>query len=374
MHSNAASLRVLTLPAGATSGSRIVLNGITGEIQIFDASNNLVIQIDGDDGFQAFDALGPLVIQVDDTGLKAYDTSGHLLAQLNAAGLFIYDTSGGTRLAIGATGAASGISGFTLWSGAANESDPGVINLTDIGNQNQLLFTPGERGNQGALEIMLQAAPESNSKGPLVQVIGQTLQAANRRAWVDLTGAGSPTGKEPYVAAYDIRHALPNNKSFEPLYTQQYPKGLISFDNGVGNVTLSTTAGTYTDVINSTNAYATLRQGERLKVTYFCDSGGNLLISGSGFATTDTWRARLAVSIEGAAYSVISGSDAYMNRAQVAQSMRYLIPDRHWIYTVPAGVTYVYFLVQASKTSGAGTVTSVLEGRQNIVVEHIGGL
>lgn len=41
----AAILRTLVLPAGATSGQRIVLDGTNGLIQVYDASNNLIAEI-----------------------------------------------------------------------------------------------------------------------------------------------------------------------------------------------------------------------------------------------------------------------------------------------------------------------------------------
>lgn len=53
-----ALLQSLTLPAGAISGKRIFLDGDNGIIQIFDASNTLVGQIDSTGVFSVFDSAG----------------------------------------------------------------------------------------------------------------------------------------------------------------------------------------------------------------------------------------------------------------------------------------------------------------------------
>jgi len=57
MKSLIASLRSLTLPFGATSGPRIVLNGVQGRIEVYSDLGNLLITID-DDGLIVYDADG----------------------------------------------------------------------------------------------------------------------------------------------------------------------------------------------------------------------------------------------------------------------------------------------------------------------------
>jgi hypothetical protein len=58
MRSLFAVLRSLVLPAGATTGTRIVLDGVNGRIEVYDASDDLIIRIDGTDGVVLFDASG----------------------------------------------------------------------------------------------------------------------------------------------------------------------------------------------------------------------------------------------------------------------------------------------------------------------------
>jgi hypothetical protein len=65
-----ALLQSLTLPAGAITGTRIVLDGTTGEIRFYSAANNLVLQLDGAQQLRFFqDIVGGGLVgahQVDD--------------------------------------------------------------------------------------------------------------------------------------------------------------------------------------------------------------------------------------------------------------------------------------------------------------------
>lgn len=58
MKSFFASLRSLVLPFGATTGTRIVLDGVNGLIQVYNAANTLVLQIDGSTVLETFSATG----------------------------------------------------------------------------------------------------------------------------------------------------------------------------------------------------------------------------------------------------------------------------------------------------------------------------
>lgn len=76
MRSILAALRSLVLPAGATSGQRIVLDGVNGLISVYDSSGDLRLQI-----------------QPSNPELIVYDTDGNLLASISdtpddGAGIF----------------------------------------------------------------------------------------------------------------------------------------------------------------------------------------------------------------------------------------------------------------------------------------------
>ena len=124
----------------------------------------------------------------------------------------------------------------------------------------------------------------------------------------------------------------------------------------LSNVTLSTTAGVYTDVVLGHTF--TPMSGRRYLVTFY--GGDNLFISGSGFATTDTWKLKFQVSVAGGAYADLVPGPMYIARAPVAQAFRYPIPMFISDYLAGSAST-LNFKPMATKFSGAGTVTSTME-------------
>jgi len=146
----------------------------------------------------------------------------------------------------------------------------------------------------------------------------------------------------------------------------------VDYATNTSNVTLSTTAGTYTDVLVG-NTFTPV-SGRRYRVSFY--GGDNLLIGGSGFATSDMWKLKMQVSVAGGAYADLVPGPMMIVRAQVAQTMRYAIPN--FISDYLAGSTSTLrFKAAASKTSGAGTVTSVMETATGaspfvLLVEDIG--
>jgi len=64
MRSLIAALRTLVLPFGATSGARIILDGVSGRIQIFDINGNQLVVIDGTDGIRVYDSAGDQRMQL----------------------------------------------------------------------------------------------------------------------------------------------------------------------------------------------------------------------------------------------------------------------------------------------------------------------
>jgi hypothetical protein len=112
MRSQFASLRVLTLPFGAITGTRIVIDGIAGNIQFYNAANQLIgflsperwytgledgahAQLDPFGGLRIFDANGLLAVVLDAaSGLQIRDpVTGLLMSSLGTTGLNIEDPS-----------------------------------------------------------------------------------------------------------------------------------------------------------------------------------------------------------------------------------------------------------------------------------------
>jgi hypothetical protein len=107
--------------------------------------------------------------------------------------------------------------------------------------------------------------------------------------------------------------------------------GVVDFEQETADVTLSTTAGTYTDVVVG-NPIA-VRAGRRYKIT--SSGGDNLLIGGSSFASTDAWKQKFLVD-EGAGYIALPlDGESYVARGVAAAATRYPIPVKV-AYYVPA--------------------------------------
>lgn len=90
-----ALLQSLTLPAGATTGQRIVLNGQQGNIQIFNSANQLVVLIDPVGFIEIFHAAtGTQLATMDDLGFSSFSAAGNLNARMSNTGLTIFDVNG----------------------------------------------------------------------------------------------------------------------------------------------------------------------------------------------------------------------------------------------------------------------------------------
>jgi hypothetical protein len=147
------------------------------------------------------------------------------------------------------------------------------------------------------------------------------------------------------------------------------PRGTVGFAQNVATVALSTTAGTYTTIVEDTTV--PVISGRRYKISYLgCD---NLLIAGAGFATTNQWYGKFQVDISGGGYADLTLTPAnQIARLEVAATTRKPVPVVEGIYVASATDAACGFRFQAAKTVGAAGVTSQLEGSHTILVEDIG--
>ena len=152
-------------------------------------------------------------------------------------------------------------------------------------------------------------------------------------------------------------------------------KGVIFLGQQSSNVTLSTTAGTYSDIVVSGSLAVT--GGRRYRI--MTSGGNNILAGGSGFATSDTWQQRLQVD-EGSGYGdlPLGGSASYVMRLEVAVTTRQPIPVKVAYYEPSADDT-VTFRWQMSKTNGASTVTTTVDATSAatplaMIVEDVGAV
>jgi hypothetical protein len=190
VRSIAASFRELTLPFGVTTGGRIELDGVEGEIRI-------------------------------------YDDNGNLLIIINSAGMVLYDTTGQVRLALGTQG--GGFSTVQFETGASDETFPGAVNLQDFGvSGNRILVLPGQRNDQGSLELGIQTAPADNNRPSMLQVVQLTLDnVGNLSPIADLTGANAVAGKELRTVVHELYYGANNGHTNPPTIVGGYPRGML---------------------------------------------------------------------------------------------------------------------------------------------------
>lgn len=266
----------ITFPYGATTGERIEVDGVQGEIRFYDSSNNLVLTLNG---------------------------SSIISARFDGPGVIL------TAAEVGDASARFGISS----SGALVWGD-GVSLLPDT---------------------------------------------ALTRSGADILAASGT-----FRAAEDIQVGT-------ALFS--LPRGMMDRAEEPNNVALSTTAGTYTTIVEG-NLFIWAETGRKYKLSFF--GGNNLLINGTGQATGDIWQCRFQVSVNGGAYANVSAS-RYLARLQNAINTRVPVFTYTDEYTALSGNS-LQFRFQASKTTGAVTVTSSMDTVAGspwvLLVEDIGAV
>lgn len=144
---------------------------------------------------------------------------------------------------------------------------------------------------------------------------------------------------------------------------------LLDFAEATADVTLSTTAGTYTTLV--TGAAVAVKAGKMYRIEAIC--GAYLLSGGSTFATGDTWRFKLERD-DGGGYISMASNKAVRTNVAIAA----VAPTPNLVgYYSPATDDTVSFRARASKTSGNVAVTSTVsvdanEGNIQITVTCIG--
>jgi hypothetical protein len=152
MQSLFAYLRTLVLPFGVTTGIRIVLDGVNGVISIYDASNNLVAQVDST-GVVTIDPANSSKIKLEPHIVGAFGARAGILldpgtlAGAADAGLLYTTTNPGVVLESptkqGTTNA------FIILNGTDFSSFPPTIVLTAAGGNIQLNAPDIQWGNAG---------------------------------------------------------------------------------------------------------------------------------------------------------------------------------------------------------------------------------
>lgn len=124
MRSQFANLRVLVLPAGATTGTRIVIDGVNGTITGYDANDDVTFQFTGD-----VSTFGPLTgarVEIVDGTFNIYDSSDNLVAMVSEDGFTAINPFTGSTGVLSPT--AGG--GSAAVSGKSETTAPGTTDPT----------------------------------------------------------------------------------------------------------------------------------------------------------------------------------------------------------------------------------------------------
>jgi hypothetical protein len=320
MKSAIASLRSLTLPFGATEGSRIVLDGINGEIRIYDSNDDLLMKLDNE-------------------GLQIFDGDGNLRMWLAIPG--------------GLNAAYSIMEWYTT---REDQSLPGFISVYDTAARNRMVISPGENG-RGNMEWTLMPEDADILKEAMIQAVCYTLDHANNlRPTIDLTGASSQAGKEPYTVVYDLWYGTPNSFGSTPTFLKSAGRGQVGFQTNSNDVVVPTVVGDAVTLVGVGNI--DVIAGRRYKV--LMAGGHSLLSGGSGFAVGDYWEFTLERAVSGSGvYAQLPGVPITIRvRANVAAAARWPFPVLTGYYE-PAGSASIDFRARIIRGNGAGTVTAL---------------
>jgi len=250
MRSAFANLRTLTLPGGAVTGTRIVIDGVNGEIRFYNAADELIGYLSPDrwytgleDGAHAqLDPFG---------GVRIYDSNGLLAATLDAAGgLQIRDPATGLILAsLGTTG--------------LHVEDPSGAGL-------DLDITNGAAGNVVAPRAKISKAvtPGTTNDTPAVtQFTPVDFELRHVACWTNgVIAAQTFTPPGGYTEQFDdflstagiAMHAtLATRSPAVPNAIRTFTStfGLYQFDTGIAVVVRGTPGGTAPTIRDITNGF-----------------------------------------------------------------------------------------------------------------------
>jgi hypothetical protein len=353
MRDDLANLQILSLPGGSTTGPRIVIDGINGRIDVFSEFGR-VISLDsvnlpsGNPALNFFSAItGEIIVTLDNGGLFVSD--GNTIRALLNESLIIRDSLGFVRHRIIQSGS---VNAFQIFDASEEEllsisSDDGEATFTLAAADDVIIRSRTQADTTTRFFIETDGEMWWGPGG--TDALDTNLQRA---------GANLLETQHAFNADIDVRV---NNNSL--------PRGEVDFSAEASNVALSTSAGTYTTIIEG-NVFAGVN-GRKYRLSFF--GGDNLLVAGSGFATTNAWEGRFQVSVNGGAYADVD-ENMTLARLEVAAATRkpiFTCTERY----IATSDDDLQFRFQVTKSNGAGTVTSSMEGATNswkLTVEDMG--
>lgn len=173
MRSFIAALRSLTLPYGATSGARLVLDGVNGRIEVYNAAGVRIAVIDGTTGFKVTGINESFQVDINgDTWVREVPDVGaylHLGATPGVGGIIFYQPENSSVVNVT----------FTPGSMYADASELGALSTPQVRITSPFIQTPAPLARS---QIMLTGqssiAPTYNSR---VLVTAGSLQLGNTK-------------------------------------------------------------------------------------------------------------------------------------------------------------------------------------------------
>jgi hypothetical protein len=229
--STIASLRSLTLPFGATSGQRIELDGVNGEIRIYDVDGELLLTLEGEFGFQG------------------YDTSENVRIRVSSP-------LGGAYSAI------------QMWTATPEETSQALISVADFVSTNRMVITPGQVSSKGNIELTSMSAAHDDTKPAMIQMVCISLDdPGNLRPIIYLTGAAAPSeATQLHTIVYDLFYGTPTTYGVPPTKLGFYPRGVLAFAS-INADSNTSSAGTLFGITGLSVSNVPLKDGHYYRIT-----------------------------------------------------------------------------------------------------------
>ena len=357
MKSTIASLRELTLPFGATDGARIVLDGTTGKILLYDQNNTLIMVLNPDSGFPTQDT----------QNFRLYRDDGTLFLTMDSepgAGLRLwgnYPDPDDAAAVLYTAGRTTGMALMTRIPGHQIESHAGGIFMDaydGVGQSNicGLRLATGYpitvHDPLGSAELRLWSPKEDLSQAPFISAEFINLGAVPRPI-IDLTNASASAGKEAKVVVNDLWYGTPSGLSgILPTEIQPYPRGMGQtwLAEQTTDVALSAVVGTWTDLITLSNI--PVKAGRRYEI--ICSGWFDWVTGGAGFTVGEVFQFELQRFV--GAWAALTHPGGSQSRTNIAAVIRHAMFPVIGYYE-PAADATVDFKLRGRKSAGAAGVT-----------------
>lgn len=356
MKSFIAALRSLVLPFGATSGRRILLDGVGGVISVFDAASIKRLEVGGAEGnIRVFDDSGDVRFNIgENANLTVFDAAGDRRLEIDSAGglLEIFNDSGVEIASISAS------NGFR----SEDATGDAFAQLHSQPSSAFLMMGPPNPVDDTFVFAIIDTDFDDHGGSvytPKMTILGPNDVGKDFGA-LFLTGERTDGSVRPHLMVggfNEMNLILPDGDFVHNGVSAPRGTGVGGYASAAGPTALSTTAGTWTTLVDL-NDYA-VKAGRRYLV--LGDSGHSWVTGGSGFTGNDFWEQEVQVNA-GAGFVSITPVRAYKR-----------VRSNNWVAAArwPGMITYgvyepgadatVDFRLRGVKGGGAATVTTTAD-------------